>query len=364
MFEKKLIQKASFKFSVILSAALIVVPVGYASAGVKLGDTVDLYGFVKLDGTYQSDLMNSDTAPRFVVGAGDATTNFTAMHTRLGLKWKAPVYEGWVSSVKAEFDLFDASRNQMKLRARQLYFTVQKDSSSWLFGQAWDVFSPINPTTFMTNGNLWQTGNIGFRRAQIRYTFISDMFSLKLSANDPVNSSSSATKTQASELPLWQGRLGFMLGSGGKIKLGLSAATGDDKDATGADHNISGISFDFAMPLGAAFSIKGEVASGENLKVFLSRAGQDQNVTSAWAELIYKSSAYNGWLGYATEGIDSADLTAATDLQDTTAILIGVSKKMGKNVSMGVEFTSFDSTLRDGSSTDGSQIIFSAMHKI
>lgn len=364
MLDKLTAHKKSAISFLLPSTVLAMSMCGNVNAAVSLGDTVDLYGFIKLDGTYQSDLMNSDTAPRFVVGEGDATTNFTAMHTRLGLDWQAPEYEGWVSSAKVEFDLFDPSRNQMKLRARHLYFSVAKNSSSWLFGQTWDVFSPLGPTTFMTNGYLWQTGNLGFRRAQIRYTYKSDMFSVKLSANDPVNSSSTVAKTQASELPLWEGRLGLMLGSGGKIQLGLSAASGQDKDAAGADHDISGVSFDFLVPLGGAFTVKGEVASGENLKVFLSRAGQDQKVTSAWAEVVYSGPAYSGWLGAATEGIDDADLANATDLKDTTAILLGVSKKMGKNVSMGVEFTSFNSELKDGSSTDGTQIIFSAMHKI
>ncbi len=363
MFTKKL-NHTNFSKLLIMSSATLVMVASNVSADVKLGDTVDLYGFVKLDATYQTDLMNSDTAPRFVVGTGDSTTNFTAMHTRLGLKWKAPEYNGWTTNVKTEFDLFNPSRNQMKLRARQLYLSTTKGSSSWLFGQTWDVFSPLGPTTFMTNGYLWQTGNLGFRRAQLRYTYKSDKFSAKFSANDPVNSSSTAGGTQASGLPLWEGRLGAMLGTSGKIKLGLSATSGEDQDAAGVDHNISGTSLDFMVPFGSALTVKGEVASGKNLKVFLSRAGQDQDVTSGWAELVYKNPGYTGWLGYATESVDSADLAAATDLQDTTAILLGVSKKMGKNLSMGVEFTKFDSELRDGSSTNGDQVMFSVIHKI
>ncbi|MBL4712888.1 MAG: hypothetical protein JKX75_10425 [Gammaproteobacteria bacterium] len=362
MLEKLAIKKISAKTLIVPSTVLAIAMSGSVNAAVDLGDTVDMYGFLKLDATYQSDSMNSNTAPRFVTADGEGTTNLTAMHSRLGLKWTAPdKFDGWASSAKFEFDLFSPSRNQMRVRTRQAYFSVAKDSTSWLFGQTWDVCSPLGPTTFMTNGYLWNTGNVGFRRAQIRYTYKSDMFSVKLSANDPVGSSSAVGAASTSELPLWQGRLGLMLG---KAKLGLSFASGEDKDAAGVDHDISGVSFDFIVPLGGALSVKGEIASGENLAVFLSRAGRDQDVISAWAELVYKGPQYTGWLGYATEGIDDADLAAATDLQDTTAILLGVSKKMGKNVSMGVEFTSFDSELRNGSSTDGTQIIFSAMHKI
>ena len=68
-----------------------------------------------------------------------------------------------------EWDFFDAtSPNQMKPRFRQGYFTLAKKGHSLLFGQAWDLFSPLGPTTLMINGYLWQTGNVGFRHAQVR----------------------------------------------------------------------------------------------------------------------------------------------------------------------------------------------------
>lgn len=334
-------------------------------AVVPLGDTVDLYGFIKLDATYQSDSMNSDTAPRFVTGDGDGTVNFTPMHSRFGLKWTSPIeFNGWKTNAQLELDLFDPSRNQMKVRVRHANFNLTKDSSSWLFGQYWDVFSPLGPTTFMTNGYLWQTGNIGFRRAQIRYSYKSDIFNVQVSVNDPVNSTSQAGVGNKSDTPLIEGRLGFTFGQGGKTKLGVSVASGEDQDSSGADHDVTGVSIDAIIPITGGLSIKGEVASGENLQVFLSRAGQEQDVTSGWVELVYKSSEYGAWLGYAAESIDSDDLAAATDREDTTAILLGFSKNLSKNVSMGVELSRFESDLRSGTSFDGDQVIFSASHKI
>ncbi len=85
-----------------------------------------------------------------------------------------------------EWDFFDiTSPNQMKLRFRQGYFTLAKNNHSLLFGQAWDLFSPLGPTTLMTNGYLWQTGNLGFRHAQVRYAYSAPRFDFAVSVNDP-----------------------------------------------------------------------------------------------------------------------------------------------------------------------------------
>ena len=95
----------------------------------------------------------------------------------------------------------------MKFRNRLAAFTLAREETVWLFGQHWDVFSPLNPTTLMTNGNLWNTGNLGFRRAQVRYSGKAGKQGMDWAAS--VNDPSTGDTAPSSELPILEGRLGF-----------------------------------------------------------------------------------------------------------------------------------------------------------
>jgi hypothetical protein len=209
--EDNVVKKAHL--AALLAAVLLTGLSGTALADIKLVDTdvnkLSLYGWIKGDATYQDDDMNDKVAPRFAVSDGDNGTNLTAMHSRFGLKWGGPALDnGWKADAVFEFDLFDGgSQNQMKLRNRLAAFTLSKDRHSVLVGQHWDIFSPLGPTTLMTNGYLWQTGNLGFRRAQARYTYKGDFFEYAGSINDPSMSGESAE----TDSPIFEGRVGFTL---------------------------------------------------------------------------------------------------------------------------------------------------------
>lgn len=351
------------------AAALVA---GVASAEIVLVEneknTVSLYGFVKLDATYQSDGMNSLTAPRFATG-GEGGTNFTAMHSRFGLKWSGPQSAGGLKvGGLLEWDLFDASRNQMQFRDRLVALTLSKDESTWLFGQHWDVFSPLNPTSLMTNGNLWQTGNLGFRRAQVRYTYSGAAGELAFSANDPT--SDGATESQ---VPVFESRAGFKFA--GKGRLGVSGAWGQDRRTTAAgeeDLDIAGLGVDWVVPLGTAFVWQGEAAAGENLGIFLSRSGvaadnatgrlEAQEVTAYWTELVYSSDRGSLWLGYAAETLD--DQALPTDVFETTATLFGgIELRVAPGAFLAFELGRFESELAGGESVEASQGIFSAIYR-
>lgn len=221
-----------------VSGSLLATVTSTAQAAIALGDTVNLYGFLKFDGTYQSETMNSEVAPRFVKADGPAQSNFTAMHSRIGLKWKGPeVYAGYSVSGHLEFDLFDsASSNQMKVRDRLVAFSLSNGTSTWLFGQQWDIFSPLGPTTFMTNGWLWQTGNLGFRRSQIRYTHTSDVIDYSFSLNDPNTNSDTDSTYPVAEANAW-----WKFGNEGKVALSGTFGTVETK-GTGKNDDIQGLS--------------------------------------------------------------------------------------------------------------------------
>ena len=201
-----------------LAAALLLLPCLRSFADVALLDTeknkLQLYGFFKLDAVYQDAGVNGLTIPRYAV-AGDGNLYLSATHSRFGLKYAGtPLNNGMNLSAVLEWDFLDTtSPNQMKPRFRQGFFSLQKKGHALLFGQAWDLFSPLGPTTLMTNGYLWQTGNLGFRHAQVRYSYVPPRLDFAVSVNDPASSGGWSAK-----MPVLQGRLGLKLGASNKFQ--------------------------------------------------------------------------------------------------------------------------------------------------
>jgi len=350
--------------------ALMVCGAAQAEIPLVTGTHNDLsfYGFLKLDATYQDDDVNSKTAPRFAVDEGNEGTNLTAMHSRFGLKWAGPQMNyGYKVGGVFEIDLFDGdSNNQMDLRTRLAAFTLSNGTSTYMFGQHWDLFSPLNVMTLATNGNFWQTGNLGFRRAQARYTYQGEKWSFAGSVNDP----STGGGTSDVDSPLLQGRVGFNWEG---AKFGLSGTWGQDETTVPTtDADIYGISADAVIPIGDKMKIQGEAATGENLGVYLSRAKvnasteEEQEVVSAWGQFIYSGDNWNWWVGGAMEQVDD---TSAGDINDTYAVFGGLQWKL-KSVAAGInpiligaEVTSFSSE-KDGSGDepDALQLMLSAQY--
>lgn len=341
-----------------------------SQAAIKLTDNFFIYGFAKLDAHFQDGGVNSIIASRYAT-AGDGNLALTAMNTRFGFKWNvAELASGWKIGAQLEWDLFDgSSANQMKFRTRHANFTLAKNGSKFLFGQFWDVFGPIGPTTLNTNGYMWQTGNIGFRRAQIRYTYTSGSINFAVSLNDPTSSQGRAKK-----MPLLEARFGLNLGSKNQIKIGVSGAYGTEThsgDLYENDVNVMGVCVDWTIPI-SKFSLKGEFTSGENLKNFLSKAQifddvtameyVGKKVTAFWAELVFKASKkINLWAGYAFESL-SADQLADGDLDDTNCLFIGIKYILGGGVSMGIEYTNYLSKYLNADDQKTNQIILSFIY--
>jgi len=328
---------------------LILFAIPFTVSGIELADNFDLYGFAKLDMHYQDGGMNSVLAPRYAK-PGDGNLAFTAMNTRFGFKWKgAGIGKGWKIAAQLEWDLFDGvSANQMKFRTRHANFSLSKGKSGFLFGQFWDVFGPLGPTTLMTNGYLWQVGNVGFRRAQIRYTYSSGKIIFAVSVNDPTSDGG-----RAAQMPLMEARFGVNMGSKGKTKIGVSGAYGQESRAGIGyenDVNILGVCLDWEIPFGSLAFI-GEFTVGENLKNFLSRADvydnavsrelAAQKVNSFWAQILYKLKKYQLWIGYSFENLSDDEQLKAGDVQDASCILAGVKLIAGGGVSVGLEYANF-----------------------
>lgn len=361
------------QLTAMVSVALLCGATGLARADITLlknaNHEISIYGFVKLDATYQSDPTNSLIAPRFATGGRGSATDLTATQSRFGFKWKGPSLEnGYQTGAVLEFDLFDpTTSNQMEFRTRLAALTLSRDTTTWLFGQHWDVFSPLNPTTLMTNGNLWQTGNLGFRRAQVRYSRTGKTVDWAVSANDP-STSGTAPNTDA---PIIEGRVGFAIK---RAKIGISGAFGDDETTIpNQERDISGLSVDWSIPLGERLSLIGEAADGENLAVFISRSSvnattqREQDVTAFWTELVYTAKRYNWWVGIGSEELDDSALAVGAN-EDTRVIFAGLQWKLkgavlaGSPVLFGVEIARFQTDLAGGGDNTANQVMFSAIY--
>ncbi len=356
------------------SLALSVLPI---SADVVLMDTekskFSFYGFVKLDAGYQDGGVNSMTVARYAT-AGQGNLFLNAANSRFGFKFSgAPLDSGLKIGGSLEFDLLDtATPNQMKIRTRQAFFSLQKGNSTFVFGQAWDVFSPLGPTTLNTNGFLWQVGNLGFRHAQVRYSLGLPRLDFSISVSDPASGNGWKSK-----LPVLQSRLALKLAEKGKIQLGISAAYGKEKTENTAplyssNVNAMGICFDWILPLVKSLTLKGEFALGENLANFLGRAGVYNNVAamkfeakksnSLWAELVYVKKEWTAWAGYSFESLTTESQLTANELKDTSCILAGIQYAIGSGVTVGMEYSRFLSECMNSAKSTTNQFMLSGIY--
>jgi len=364
-----------FIFSALI-LALVILPCLSAYADVSLLDTeknkLQLYGFFKLDAAYQDGGMNGLTFPRYAV-AGDGNLYLSVTHTRFGFKYAGtPLSNGMNVAAVLEWDVFDTtSPNQMKLRFRQGYFSLAKKGHSLLFGQAWDLFSPLGPTTLMTNGYLWQTGNLGFRHAQVRYAYSAPRFDFAVSLNDAATAAGWAAQT-----PVLQGRIGLKLGTNNKFQLGLSGIYGRENAGAASvpfknKVDLAGLGLDWNLSLCKYLSLKGEFAMGGNLTYVSSRAAwfadlarqeyAAKEFSAFWSELLLTKNKWSGWLGYAFEDLSDTDQLSAGELKKTACILAGAQYAVGSGVSFGLEYAHFDSRYFQSEKAATNQVMFSAI---
>jgi len=145
---------------------------------------IEFYGHIKLDSSRDSAETNFGNTAFFVKNYGDGDKdeeiNITARHTRFGMNWKGPEYEGINASAKIEIDFLgkavqkntETMELQGAVRMRHAWMKFDfGDGWSMLAGQAWDVFGPVLMKKVNTMVG-WGQGNVAFRRPQLRLTKI------------------------------------------------------------------------------------------------------------------------------------------------------------------------------------------------
>ncbi len=261
---------------------------------------IQVYGFIKADASYD----NSRTTPgNFVLYAdneqhkrNDNEFNITANQTRLGMKIKGPDNGKLKTSGRVEIDFYGnyASENKAKIQLRHAYMTLDwpDDNFNIIAGQTSDVISPLNPMT-LNYTVLWDAGNIGYRRPQIRLTKVfpdgDRQFKLEGAIARTISSSFAASEAGAdSGHPTFQARASVRFpwindktteigvsGHWGKEEYDVNAVNYKNKKFDSWSFNI-----DLTQPINDWLKFKGEFFCGENLGTYFGGIGQGVNTTT------------------------------------------------------------------------------------
>ena len=353
---------------------------------------IQLYGYVKADASYD----DSRTTPgNFVLYTDSEATNedddefnLTANQTRLGFNINGPSTDTMKTSGKIEFDFYGnyASENKAKLQVRHAYMTLDwpDDQFSLLFGQTWDVVSPLLPST-LNYPVLWDAGNIGYRRPQIRATKSYDLnqdVTLKLEGalartigrTDPTNSETG----EDSGKPTLQGRVSVSFPFFGhkRTTVGVSGHVGEeeyDLDATGrnVDFDSQSINLDVTQPVNDWLTVKAEAFSGENLNAYLGGIGQGVNTTtlneidSKGGWVAASLGPWDEWRFNVGAGVDSADRGDLNAGQRTlnSCVFGNVCYALNAHTQIGLELSQWNTNYKGVDDADNFRVQASFIYK-
>jgi len=131
------------------------------------------YVWFWLTGTHETNRMFAGDYPLWVQNGDQSHTYFDMKSTRLGLNVTAPEMD-CLPGVKVtgvfetDFQNNYVLENRGDMELRKAYIQLQNDEFMFLFGQTWELLSPLYPTV-LNWGYGSAGGNFGFRRAQVRY---------------------------------------------------------------------------------------------------------------------------------------------------------------------------------------------------
>ncbi len=274
------------------------------------------YGYIKLDASFDSAETNDGNFAYVVLPYAEdeeeSEFNMTAKQTRIGMRIVTEEERETDGDIevygRVEFDFYGGGgENKPNPMLRHAYLQMDFARVQLLAGQTSDVIAPLNPTT-LNYIVMWKSGNIGYRRPQIRLTS-----SMEMGENAELVLAGSANRNmgedengEATGMPSFQGRvaLATMVMGEKPLVVGVSGVYGTEEDEGGAEFDRTGVAVDVTVPLGEMAEIKGEYFSGKNLAVHLGGVGQgivyddvaredgasEIEATGWWAQLAFRPS--------------------------------------------------------------------------
>lgn len=312
------------------------------------------YGFARLDAIYDDSRPNALQTPTFILSedpaVGREDEDSATLHprlTRFGLDLVGPVLEGLGGARlggKLEIDFQNGGRESRAVpRYRHAYLTLAWDRATLLVGQTWDLISPLYPEV---NGDtlMWNAGNLGDRRAQVRWTYEPGEGGLSFAAaagltgavDDQDLDGDGTRDGEDAAVPNLQARLGWSRSvATGRLAFGLWGYTAREEvqspvgGETEFDSFAAGV--DFSVPLPGSLAFRGEAWTGENLSDVRGGIGQAVNTATGreiasrggWAELGWKSGgAYSVYAGGTLDDPDDDDLRPGDRTENSAWYLV------------------------------------------
>ncbi len=308
---------------------------------------IQLYGYIKLDASFDDSRVNAGNFARWVetesVLANDAQFNMTANQTRLGMDITMPATDKIKSSGKVEIDFYGAGAGENKPdpMLRHAYLNVEWPELrfSVLAGQTSDIISPLVPNTVNYSVGWWQ-GNVGYRRPQIRLTKsigLAENVDLKLEggisrtitgrrvvfkeATDPDTGADAGFPTVAA-----RASLSFPVGEKRQATVGISGYYGGEEVhatnlVSATDYKTWSANIDLKLPLTGWLLLQAEGFIGENMDSHLGGIGQGINTAlgteistiGGWAAItLTPDKAWQFNFGGGFDNPDNRDLTGST----------------------------------------------------
>lgn len=267
--------------------------------------TLTPYGAFWSDMIYATQRINPGAYVLWVYSEqeqGESMFTYDARRSQLGLDVRGPDLD-WMGQMttggKLEIDFHGdfLTENRAALLLRLAYWEAKNDESRILVGQYWDVVSPLLPG-MLDYSVAWDAGNIGFRRAQVRwerYLPLSDQleWTLQASVNQDVVTdfqTQPGIRREPSNWPVIEGRTALTWDTWREqtATLGVSGHIGE----TGFDFLSTGppplnlppaddqrfltwsANVDLKFPFSERTGVQGEFFTGANLSSFLGGIGQ------------------------------------------------------------------------------------------
>jgi len=300
---------------------------------------IQLYGYLKLDASYDSSQINNGNYAQWVerenTNKDDDQFNMTANQSRFGVKINGPDDGAMKSSGQAEVDFFGGGgENKAHLMMRHAYMKLDWPENRFniIAGQTSDVISPLLPST-VNYSVAWWTGNIGYRRPQIRLTkelgFEKGGY-LKLEGalartigRDNIYLEGTTDSGEDAGFPTLQGRASVTVPALGnqEATIGLSGHWGEEEydiDYYGRDKEFStwSLNLDYSQPICKKVKLKAELFTGENLSAYLGGIGQGVITNPALPNHYEEIESTGGWVAASLGPWDKTRFNVGAGLDD------------------------------------------------
>lgn len=302
---------------------------------------IGFYGFVRVDAIFDDSKNNAFQAPTFVRSEPAGTENqgnFT-IHPRLsrfGMNFYAPTALMNLGDARLrgriETDFLNGGSESRAIpRMRHAYLRLDWGEHSLLAGQTSDLISPLFPTV-NSSTLMWNAGNLGDRRMQIRYGYeaksgLSFRAGIGMTgAVDPLDADANGIRDgEAAIFPNFQGRIAY---DSQRVKIGAWShyARLHTGVAFGGQNDFNGYSYgsDFEFLFMDRLRVRGEAWAGSNLgdlrggigQSFNRMTGQEIDSRGGWVEVGVHAGRHDIFAGYSMDDPKNQHVAAGSPTEN------------------------------------------------